>query len=75
MASVPLFPFVAASILSRGLRYFILGGIIYFAGPKAQNWIENNFEKMTIIVSILLVIAALGVFAATYLMGEGLPNQ
>ena len=56
----PLVPFVLASILSRGLRYFILGGIIYFMGPKAQQWIEANFEKMTIIVSILLVLAVVG---------------
>lgn len=55
VAGAPLVPFVAACILSRGLRYFILGGIIYFMGEKAQIWIERNFEKMTIMVSILLV--------------------
>ena len=56
VVAAPLVPFVAASILSRGLRYFILGGIIYFMGPKAQKWIESHFEKLTYIVSALLVI-------------------
>lgn len=56
VVGAPLIPFVAASILSRGLRYFILGGVIYFMGPKAQQWIEAHFEKMTYIVSALLIL-------------------
>ncbi len=56
VVGAPLIPFIAASVLSRGLRYFILGAIIYFMGPRAQTWIEGNFEKMTIMVSILLVL-------------------
>lgn len=56
VVGAPLIPFVSASILARGLRYFILGGVIYFMGPKAQQWIENNFEKITYIVSALLII-------------------
>lgn len=56
VVAAPLTPFVVASILSRGLRYFILGGVIFFMGPRAQAWIEINFEKMTIIVSALLIL-------------------
>lgn len=58
VVSAPLVPFVAASILARGLRYFILSGIIFFMGPKAQTWIEAHFEKITYAVSILLVLTA-----------------
>ena len=57
VVSAPLAPFFVATVLARGLRYFILGGIIYFMGPRAQTWIENNFEKMTIIVSVLIVLS------------------
>ena len=60
VVGAPIIPFVAACILSRGLRYFIIGGIIYFMGERAQAWIENNFEKMTIIVSILLIFTVIG---------------
>lgn len=56
VVSAPLIPFVAASILSRGLRYFILSGVIYFMGPKAQMWIESHFEKITYAVSVILII-------------------
>lgn len=56
VVAAPFPPFVIAAILARGLRYFILGGIIYFMGERAQKWIESNFEKMTIIVSALLIL-------------------
>jgi membrane protein YqaA with SNARE-associated domain len=56
VVAAPFMPFVLASILSRGLRYFILATIIYFWGARAQAWIELNFEKMTIIVSLILVL-------------------
>ncbi len=56
VVGAPLAPFFAASLLSRGLRYFILGGVIFFMGPRAQIWIETNFEKMTIFVSALLIL-------------------
>jgi membrane protein YqaA with SNARE-associated domain len=60
VVSAPLIPFIAASILSRGLRYFILSGVIYSMGPRAQQWIESHFEKLTYIVSALLILTALG---------------
>lgn len=56
VVAAPFAPFVTAAIFARGLRYFILGGIIFFMGPRAQQWIENHFEKVTYAVSILLVL-------------------
>lgn len=56
VASVALFPFVGAAILSRGLRYFILGGLVYVFGDKVQIWIDQYFEKITIAVSLALVL-------------------
>ncbi len=56
VVSAPFAPFVAACILSRGLRYFILGAIVFFMGPKAQIWIEKHFDKITYAVSILLIL-------------------
>lgn len=58
-------PFLVGSILARGMRYFILGGVVYFMGAKAQQWIEKHFEMMTIVVSILLVLTL--VLMKTYL--------
>lgn len=60
VVGAPMVPFVAGSILSRGLRYFILGALVYFMGERAKIWIDENFEKMTYIVSALLVITVIG---------------
>lgn len=57
VVKAPFTTFVVASIVARGLRYFILGGLIYFKGPQAQAWIENNFEKMTYIVCVVLILS------------------
>ena len=57
VVSAPFSPFILAAILSRGLRYFILGTLVYFMGAKAKLWIDENFEKMTYIVSALLIFA------------------
>ncbi len=59
VVAAPLIPFFAASVLSRGLRYFILGAIIYKMGPQAQIWIEKHFEKITYVVSILLILTVI----------------
>lgn len=59
VVQAPFPPFIAASILARSLRYFILGTIIYFMGPKAQTWIEAHFERLTYIVSALLIITVI----------------
>lgn len=56
VVTAPFAPFVLAAVLARGLRYFILGGIIYFMGERAQKWIESHFEKVTIAVSIALIL-------------------
>ena len=57
VASAPLLPFVIATILSRGIRYCILGTLVFFWGKEIKLWIDNHFEKLTIVISILLVLA------------------
>ncbi len=56
VTALPLLPFTGAVILSRGLRYFLLGGLIFRMGEKAQIWIENNFETMTYTVSAFIIL-------------------
>lgn len=59
VVAAPLMPFFAAAVLSRGLRYFILGAIIYKMGPQAQIWIEKHFEKITYAISVLLILTVI----------------
>ena len=57
VTKAPLVPFFLATLLSRGLRYFILAGVIFIMGERAQIWIESNFEKIIYGVSALLIIS------------------
>ncbi|MCB0376860.1 MAG: DedA family protein [Bdellovibrionales bacterium] len=56
VVGAPLPAFVLGAIASRGLRYFILGTLIFFMGDQIRDWIENNFEKLTIAISVAIVL-------------------
>ena len=54
-------PFIVASIIGRGARFFLLGGLIFFFGEAIQKFIETRFELLTVLFSILLILSlALG---------------
>lgn len=58
---VPLIPFVTASLLGRGLRFFILGFLIFFCGQSIMNTVEKHFEAFTIFFGLLLVLGFIAV--------------
>lgn len=47
---------IAASIVGRGGRFFLVAIIIYFVGPKAKPWIEKYFNTLATAFFILLVL-------------------
>jgi membrane protein YqaA with SNARE-associated domain len=47
--------FMLASILGRGLRFFAVGTILRYVGPKARPFIEKYFELFTIAFTLLLI--------------------
>jgi membrane protein YqaA with SNARE-associated domain len=47
--------FVIASLTSRGARFFIVAGLIYFFGPPIQSFIDRYFNKLVWLFVILLV--------------------
>ena len=55
-------PFIVASIIGRGARFFLLGGLIFFFGRSIQQFIEERFELLTVLFSILLVVSLIAVF-------------
>ncbi len=58
-AKISFFLLLITAIVGRGTRYFILSGLIYFFGAKAQEIIEKHFTKFTILVGVLVVIVAI----------------
>ena len=58
-AKISIVLLIMTAIIGRGTRYFLLAGIVYIFGPKAQELIEKHFTKFTIIMGILVVIVAI----------------
>jgi len=52
---VGLLPLIAASIIGRSARFFIVASLIYFFGPKIKQFIDKYFNLLTVIFIILLV--------------------
>ncbi|WP_299478301.1 YqaA family protein [uncultured Roseibium sp.] len=51
--SLPIF--IVASIVSRGLRFFIVAGLLYFFGPPIKEFIEKRLGLMFTLFVVLLV--------------------
>jgi len=47
--------FVLASLLSRSARFFIVATVMYWGGERMQVFIEEHFNKLTILFMVLLI--------------------
>jgi len=47
--------FMAASAVARGLRFFLLAGLLYWFGPAARNILEKYLGWITLALGIALV--------------------
>jgi membrane protein YqaA with SNARE-associated domain len=48
--------FVLASIVGRGSRFFLVGGLIALFGPRIRPWIERYFTWLVVAFTLLLVL-------------------
>jgi membrane protein YqaA with SNARE-associated domain len=53
--AIPILPFVAISAGSRGMRFFIVAGLIYYFGPPIKVFIDKYFNLLSILFVVLLV--------------------
>jgi len=56
--------FMILSVLTRGGRYFLVAGLLYWKGEEARRFIEKRLEA-TLLVFLLVVVG--GVVAVKYL--------
>ena len=56
MFQISFLPFLLASIVSRGGRFFLVGGLIFLYGEKIKPFIENNLNILSILFVVLLVL-------------------
>jgi len=55
IVSVPIYTVVLASVLGRGLRFFTVGTMIYFFGPKMKDFIDRYFNVLSFAFLIMLL--------------------
>jgi membrane protein YqaA with SNARE-associated domain len=53
--SINFYVFILASLVSRSLRFFLVGWLIYRFGPGIQFFIGKYFNILTVVFTILLV--------------------
>jgi len=55
VCNVDIFTLMAASLVGRGGRFFLVGIIIYFVGPAAKPFIDKYFNALATAFFVLLV--------------------
>lgn len=55
LTGVNLLAFAAASVVSRGARFFLVAALLYWFGPPIRDFIEKRLGLMTILFVVLLV--------------------
>jgi membrane protein DedA with SNARE-associated domain len=49
------FVFMLASVAARGLRFFIVAGLLYWFGPPIRAFIDKYFGILSIVFVVLLI--------------------
>lgn len=55
VTGLDLTTFTGASVLARGLRFFIVAGLLYWMGPPIKDFIEKRLGLMFTIFCVLLI--------------------
>ena len=63
-AHYSLFWFIVLSVVTRGLRFFMVAGLLYWVGPSARTFIE---ERLGLVTAAFAVLVVGGLLAAVYL--------
>ncbi|MEK9785209.1 MAG: YqaA family protein [Gammaproteobacteria bacterium] len=61
LASMAFFPFVVASLIGRGARFFLVSALIYFGGERFESGLRRYVDLIGWLV-IALIVVGLGVF-------------
>ncbi len=55
--AVALLPFVIASVIGRGARFFLVASLVAWGGPRAEPWLRRYMERIGWFSVALLIIA------------------
>lgn len=45
-AAIALLPFVAASLVGRGLRFYLVAGLVGWGGPRVEPWLRTYIDRI-----------------------------
>lgn len=68
MAAFDLKIFIAASVATRGVRFFLVAGLLYFFGEPIRAFIE---KRLTLVTTLFVVVLVGGFVALRYLFPAG----
>ena len=57
---LPIRPFLLVSLIGRGARFLTIGVLIYLFGESIQDFIDQQFELLTIVTAVGLVVVLAG---------------
>jgi membrane protein YqaA with SNARE-associated domain len=53
--------FLAACLVGRPLRFFMVGGLLYVFGAPVKAWVEKYFNLLTVLFTLLLIAGFLAI--------------
>lgn len=63
-AHFALLPFILASVVTRGVRFFLVAGLLRFFGAPVQDFIER---RLTLVMTGFLILIVAGILALKFL--------
>jgi membrane protein YqaA with SNARE-associated domain len=63
-STIALTAFIPAVIVGRSIRFFLVGGILQFLGPRMHSSLAGLLQRLGVILAVLFV---LGIFTMNYL--------
>ena len=55
VCKLSLITLIGASIVGRGMRFYLVAAVMYFFGPTVKRWIEKYFDILSIVFTVLLI--------------------
>ena len=59
--SVALLPFVLASLVGRGARFYLVAGLVAWGGPRVEPWLRTYIDRIGWATVAVLVVAVAAV--------------
>lgn len=54
--NLPLLPFILGCIVGRGMRFLLIGGLVYFFGPSIRAFMDKWLEVISIILGLVIAL-------------------